>query len=268
MASPLILLHERTGQPSSCLESLVQYAKEIAKTADAAQLTEEQLLQYLWACPVVFDSGEGPTVAGCHPAQRSRIWPRDLNCWEATAHFVGWALAQGLAVEIHVFDVVMGKVRHVFPAWRPLGSSQPPEALLLQPPIVGKPNLQGLASYGMGRSRAQAEWYNQVLGGVHAVGDKVLRVFGLGELADTLAEVEGDELPDWARTNGQKAQRKAKLAEDAKAKAKRAEAKTAEAKVATAPDVDKKETPPAPPANALLVPDGRGGFWNYGPPIG
>ena len=100
-----------------------------------------------------------------------------------------------------------------------------------------------------------------MLGGVHAVGDKVLRVFGLGELADTLAEVEGDELPDWARTNGQKAQRKAKLAEDAKAKAKSAEANVK-------PDVDKRETPPAPPANALLVPDGRGGFWNYGPPIG
>jgi hypothetical protein len=107
-----------------------------------------------------------------------------------------------------------------------------------------------------------------VLGGVHAVGDKVLRVFGLGELADTLAEVEGDELPDWARTNGQKAQRKAKLAEDAKAKAKSAEAKVNSTEANVKPDVDKRETPPAPPANALLVPDGRGGFWNYGPPIG
>jgi uncharacterized protein YceH (UPF0502 family) len=67
---------------------------------------------------------------------------------------------------------------------------------------------------------AQAEWYNDVLGGVHFVGDKVLRVFGMADLADQLAEVEGDELPDWARTAKQKEQRATQLLKQAAAQDK------------------------------------------------
>jgi hypothetical protein len=47
-------------------------------------------------------------------------------------------------------------------------------------------------------------WYNDLLGGAHWVGDKVLRAFGVGDLSDTLATTEGDALPDWARTEAQR----------------------------------------------------------------
>ena len=257
MPCPRVVLHERTGQPASCLQGLVQYAQEIAKTPKAAQLSEQQLLAYLWDAPIVWDSGEGPTVAGCRPAQRSRIWPAELNCWEATAHFLGWCIAQHEDIEVHVFDVVVGKQRHVFPAWRSAGSNEAPRALLLQPPVIAGSNLQGVASYGLGRSMAQA-WYNDLLGAVHVVGDTVLRAYGLGGAADKLAETEGDALPDWARTTAQKAQRTAKKAEETKDKAAELVGKAAKS----------SESQPPPPANRLeLVPDGRGGVRNYGPPI-
>ena len=60
---------------------------------------------------------------------------------------------------------------------------------------------------------------------MHFVGDKVLRVFGAGELADTLADVEGDALPDWARTAKQKQQRAAELIKRAAEESKREEAR-------------------------------------------
>lgn len=62
-----------------------------------------------------------------------------------------------------------------------------------------------------GTEPAQA-WYNDLLGGTHWVGDKVLRAFGMGGLSDTLAGGEGDALPDWARTDEQKKAREADLA--------------------------------------------------------
>ena len=48
---------------------------------------------------------------------------------------------------------------------------------------------------------------NDIFGGVHLVGDKLLRAFGLGGLSDSIASAAGDELPDWARTQEQKNQR-------------------------------------------------------------
>ena len=59
---------------------------------------------------------------------------------------------------------------------------------------------------------------------MHFVGDKVLRVFGAGELADTLADVEGDALPDWARTANQKTAAAAELIKRAAEESKREEA--------------------------------------------
>lgn len=259
MAGPIFYLYERTGQARSCLQGLVSYAKEIAKTTQARQLGESELLQYLWASPIAWDEGEGPTVQGCTPAQRSRIWPLTLNCWEATAHFAGWVIAQRLPLEVHIFDVNLGRVRHVFPAVRYQGETHYPEAMLLQPP-TGPKNLPGLVSYGMGRSEPAQAWYNDLLGGLHVVGDTVLRAYGLGGAADKLAEVEGDALPDWARSKKQQADRDAIKAEQAKEKEKATKASAAQKVEAS--------LPPPPPANALYwterVP---GGIRNYGPPI-
>lgn len=135
--------------------------------------------------PVKLDVGEGPSVTGCSPAQRSRLWPRDgLNCWEATGHYVGVALAQGVPMEVHVFDRDFGPYRHVYPAVRPIGDTRPPVPVLLQPRLP--------------RPRAQ-EWWNDVLGAVHIGGTAALNVFGLGGVAPEIEKAEGSALPPWAR---------------------------------------------------------------------
>ena len=51
----------------------------------------------------------------------------------------------------------------------PLESNLIPVPLVIQPPIRTNKTSASL-------NRAQAEWYNELLGGLHFVGDKVLRV--------------------------------------------------------------------------------------------
>ena len=285
MSGPLLIAHEQTGQPSSCLDGLVMYAREIAKTAEASALSEDELFAYLWLSPVVFDDGTGPQVQGCRPAQRSRIWPHDLNCWEATAHFAGWAIAQQLGIEVHLFDVYVGQMRHVFPAWRWRGERRDPEALLLQPPVqgAGRVGIQNLANLGVSRTaregRAQA-WYNTVADVAHAVGSVVLGVFGAGAAVPLVEEAWKQAPEEYGLTKFKKTASAEEVA-DAKAKADAAKAVTAVAvtvatEAAKKADDEKKPSgektpvrvPPPPPANALIVPDGRGGYRNYGPPIG
>lgn len=220
---PLVLLHQHSGQQAECLEGLVDYAARIAANKHTyAFRCPEQIISWLWMQPVKLDMGEGPAVAGCAPAQRSRIWPDGgLNCWEAVAHLLGVAFCNAWPLEFHIYDAKVGSHRHVFPAIRPLDTmTDKPIPLVIQPPVrTGKSDIS--------LKLAQAEWYNDVLGGVHFVGDKVLRIFGQGDLADQLAEVEADELPDWARTAKQKEQRAAALLKQAaeQDKANRAKAK-------------------------------------------
>lgn len=285
MRGPLLILHETTGQPASCLDGLVYYAREIAKTAEASALTEDELLSYLWLSPVVFDDGQGPQVTGCRPAQRSRIWPRDLNCWEATAHFAGWAIAQQVPIEVHLFQAYVGKMRHVFPAWRYIGDTLDPVPLLLQPPVSEGADLKlrNLTNLGLARTiregRAQA-WYNTVADVAHAVGSVVLGVFGAGAAVPLVEEAWKQAPEEYGLTKFKKTASAEEVA-DAKAKADAAKAVTAVAvtvatEAAKKADDEKKPSgektpvrvPPPPPANALIVPDGRGGYRNYGPPIG
>lgn len=280
MPGPLLILHQDTGQPHSCLAGLVAYAKEVAKTPQAQLLSEDELLDYLWLSPVVFDAGEGPTVAGCRPAQRSRVWPRDLNCWEATAHLTGWAIAQQLPIELHLFDAYLGKTRHVFPAWRAIGTTAAPVPLLLQPPVVGAPDAltqRNLVSLGVSRAlragRAQA-WYNTVADVAHGVGTVVLSVFGAGAVAPLVEEAWKLAPEEYGLSKYKKTATQPEL-DEARAATEVAKAATATAAVLAAQadkeadKADKRSTkgPPPPPANALIVPDGRGGYWNYGPPI-
>lgn len=213
---PRVILHQHSGQQEACLAGLVEYAARIASNKHSyGFLYPEQIIRWLWKQPVKLDLGEGPAIIGCHPAQRSRIWPDDgLNCWEAVAHLLGVAFCHSWPIEFHIYDSRIGKQRHVFPAIRPLQTvHDKPIPLVIQPPVrTGKSDLSLQA--------AQAEWYNDLLGGVHIVGDKVLRVFGMGELADQLADMEGDELPDWARTAKQKEQRATQLLKQAAAQDK------------------------------------------------
>jgi hypothetical protein len=208
---PLVFAHQHSGQAESCLEGLIDYAARIAVNKHTyAFRTPYQIIGWLWRQPVKLDTGDGPAIQGCEPKQRSRIWPDDgLNCWEATAHLLGVAFAQQWLIEFHIYDAPVGRQRHVFPAVRPIGSNALPEPLIIQPPIK-----TGRSDITMKSAIAQA-WYNDALGAVHIVGDKVLRVFGQGELADNLATTWGDSLPDWARTAKQKEQRAAEVIKQA-----------------------------------------------------
>jgi len=202
---PVVYLHQHSGQPESCLEGLILYAVQIARNKHTyAFRTPYQIITWLWQQAVKLDHGDGPTVSGCFPAQRSRIWPDDgLNCWEAVAHLLAVAFVYQWMIEFHIYDARVGTQRHVFPAIRPLyGYNDFPVPLVIQPPVsTGKSGIS---------LRAVAQgWENDLLGGIHIVGDKVLRVFGLGDLSDQISTLEGDALPDWARTAKQREQRAA-----------------------------------------------------------
>lgn len=183
-----VVLHNHPRQPHGCLSGLARYAQSISETALARSFPDLQSAErWIMRQPVKLDAGEGPVSGGCVPAQRSRIWPQDgLNCWEATGHYVGVALAQGLPVEVHVYDRDFGPFRHVYPAVRRIGDSRPPVPVLLQ------------SSMPKPMPRAQ-EWWNDVLGAVHLGGSVALGAFGMGGLVPMIERVQGDELPSWAR---------------------------------------------------------------------
>lgn len=343
--APELIFHERTGQPRTCLRGLARYAARIAQSRLTDRFdTAAQVRDWIWRQPILLDDGTGLTEPGCKPAQRSRIWPKDgLNCWEASAHWLGWHLRRGSDIEVHLFDSYVRGQRHVFPAARFRGDAAAPAPIVLQPPyvlparrtvqvrlqtaaqalgplppplqllrrvdffidfdlnrliaeaggdlsrgyrgVLPEPVLRALPP--VWRSRELALWptaggdllfliverpfflgeatayvirapgtvaqpdvprsgssvpagappangavlacgsegyswlgpnarpslradavQNDILGGIHFVGDKVLRIFGLGTVSDSLADVEGDALPDAARTEQQRLQRK------------------------------------------------------------
>lgn len=224
-AGPRVFLVERTDQPETCLRGLLRYAETVAAAPQAHWFrTPKAMIEWLRQQPVKLDEGFGRQEQGCSPAQRSEVWPEfGLNCWEATAHFVGAAIAHRWDLDLFVFDAPVNGQRHVFPAWRKLGSQNPPEPLVLQPPVR-----TGKSQAGLQHALAQAEWYEELLGGLHFVGDKVLRVFGAGGAADELAKLEDDALPDWARTPEQRAAQAKRRAERAKQQAEKRAAAAAE----------------------------------------
>lgn len=61
---------------------------------------------------------EARTDRRCQPAQRSRIWPQTMNCWEATAHFVAGArVFLGDEWGVHVWDRdLTSGARHLWPS--------------------------------------------------------------------------------------------------------------------------------------------------------
>ena len=362
--APVVIIHEQTKQPRSCLRGLERYAQRIAQSPLTGRFaTAAEVRDWLWAQPIKLDTGEGEHETGCTPEQRSRVWPKDgLNCWEATAHWLGWHLRNESPIEAHLFDTYVNGQRHVFPAARYLDETTEPVAVVLQPPAGGvskrsvravmrqaaqalsqceadpsglppaqrgepqwaqgvlfpppmqllrrkevyfwdniddlireagadpalarasaipsalRPKLpswwprqvklaptesgdaifavtvgtgfgkgtvylfrlpggrwdtEGSRSIGSGFVGSAGTppgappanaWYNDLLGGVHWVGDKVLRAFGVGELSDTLATTEGDALPDWARTEAQKKKAAEQKAQEEERKRQEAEA--------------------------------------------
>jgi len=226
------------------LRGLLRYAETVAAAPQVNWFrTPQAMIEWLRQQPVKLDEGFGRQETGCSPAQRSEVWPEfGVNCWEATGHFVGAAIAHRWALELFVFDALVNGQRHVFPAWRTLHSQSPPEPLVLQPPVR-----TGKSQAGLRHVLAQAEWYEEILGGLHFVGDKVLRVFGAGGVADELANLEDDALPDWARTPEQRAAQAKRRAERAKQKSQEAKQQAGDRAATSAERPPGSLRPGAPP---------------------
>lgn len=181
-----IVFIENPEQQGRCLSAdLATYIKSIPPRFDSVTA----LVAAISAAP--FETDEGGSALSvaidgqCSPGQRSRIWPQSFNCWESTAHFAAEAsrlLPQDWTIVIQ--DKTLNGRRHVWP-------------------IITFGNK--LAPITQIQTKQPAnEWYNDLFGGVHYVGDKVLRVFGLGSISDQISSLAGDSLPDWARTEEQK----------------------------------------------------------------
>ncbi len=144
----------------------------------------------------------GDQAGSCSPAQRSRVWPARMNCWEATAHFVAAArgqLPEGWAIHVWDRDLPNG-ARHVWPS---LMTPRGDHLLVdLNSTANRRPRLQPYMGLAIPEPAANdAEQVGKdVLGGLHVVGGGLLKAFGLGQVADTLEVVEGDALPDFARS--------------------------------------------------------------------
>lgn len=153
-------------------------------------------------CPVPREPS-GAIDKRCRPAQRSRIWPDRMNCWEATAHFVAAALRElGPEVTIHVWDRDLPNgARHVWPSLVTASGDHLLVDLRTQPQSA-YPGRSYTGAALPSRPANGDEWYNQLLGGVHVAGDTVLKGFGLGGFGKMLEGVEGDALPDWAHIDG------------------------------------------------------------------
>lgn len=180
-----ILFIENPEQQGRCLSGdLATYIKSIPPRFDSVT----SLVAAISAAP--FETDEGGSALSvaidgeCSPGQRSRIWPQSFNCWEATAHFAAEAsrlLPQDWTIVIQ--DKTLNGRRHVWPSIT-FGNKLAP-INQIQPKQIAN------------------EWYNDLFGGIHYVGDKVLRVFGLGSISDQISSLAGDSLPDWARTEEQ-----------------------------------------------------------------
>lgn len=182
-----ILYIENPEQSGRCLSSdLAAYINTIPPRFDSVTA----LVAAINAAPFLVDEGESALSVAmegqCSPGQRSRIWPQNFNCWEATAHFAAEA-SRLLPADwtIVIQDKTLNERRHVWPVIT-FGNKLAP-ITEIQP------------------KQPANEWYNDLFGGVHFVGDKVLRVFGLGTISDQISNLAGDSLPDWARTDDQRA---------------------------------------------------------------
>ena len=117
------------------------------------------VVDYLLKAPYLEDFGSG-SDGRCDPPQRSRIWPGDFNCWEASAHFAAEAirlLPDNWIVAVQ--DKTIGTRRHVWPVLRFPALLAP-----MQP--------------------ANADVLDVLSSVVLTAGEAVARVYGLGPLWD------------------------------------------------------------------------------------
>lgn len=206
---PTLVLHEHPAQRGACLQAMLEYAQRIPLRFSSL----EQTAEYLRSLP--FEADYGAIVSGdgrCYPAQRQRIWPAAMNCWEATGHFLAHALKLLRGPdEIHVWDRTLRSTggRHVWP-------------VLFRADGAWLVDLSPSVTQRMGPAN---DVWNDILGAVHVAGRGALGIFlgGTGnKVADTIEGWWGDKLPEWARATPSQA--------------------------APAPSKPAGPTPPAPPA--------------------
>lgn len=193
-----VVFHEHPSQAGTCLPGAFAQYMERIPVGDYQDLDE--VWQHLRAAP--FEADWGRTSRGderCQPVQRSRIWPKRFNCWEATAHFA--AAARRLLPDtfaVHVWDRQLPNgARHVWPSLvTPRGQHLLVDLQTVVPPEHDPGAYNGILTEPPANA---TEWWNQVLGAVHFTGDKVLRVFNLGDLSDQIEPAYGDTLPDWSK---------------------------------------------------------------------
>jgi len=197
---PYLILHEHESQKGSCLPSMVKYAKSIPLKFD----TIEQAASHIRTLPYERDPGLLESAvpvpdyqnSGCVPWQRQRIWPKAMNCWEATAHWLAHALAllhEDEIIEIWDRDVKPG-IRHVWPTiarkdgiWLVTleSTSRRSEPKPKQP--------TDLANVG----------WEDVFGAIHTAGAGVLGFFlGADRAAPIVREAEkawGSNIADWSK---------------------------------------------------------------------
>src|SRR5262245_40647563 len=75
-------------QPDDCLS--VAMASYIRRIPPRFQSFTEAVA-YLSRLKFEADDGRSGGDTRCFPAQRARIWPQTMNCWEATAHLAAEA---------------------------------------------------------------------------------------------------------------------------------------------------------------------------------
>src|SRR4051812_2986653 len=96
-----LVFHEHPRQGGQCLEGA--FAQYVQRIPPGPYADLDDTWEAVRSRP--FEPDRGPrsrssaekqeaSDARCRPAQRSRIWPQSMNCWEATAHFVAAALRE------------------------------------------------------------------------------------------------------------------------------------------------------------------------------
>lgn len=195
-----VVYHEHPTQGGQCLSGAM--ADYVARIPTGAFRDLDDLWQSIRRRPYERDTGRSGCDDRCEPAQRARIWPPRMNCYEATAHFVAGAtrfLDDTWTVHVWDRDLPNG-ARHVWPSlMSPKGDHMLVDLETVAPRDYPARSYTGM--FTQQPANEADEWYNQILGGAHWAGSRVLKVFGLGGAGPVLEDVEGDELPDWAKDN-------------------------------------------------------------------
>ena len=123
-------LHERTGQPRSCLRGLVTYAGKVAANRLTGRFeSAKDVRDWIWGQPILLDNdGNERYGAGLRAgAALAHLAQVGLECWEATGALARVASAETRSDRVHLFDLrAYADSATSFPAATYLDDSEPP----------------------------------------------------------------------------------------------------------------------------------------------